>query len=148
VERPAGVTIIAILGFIVGGLAAIWGLWTLVGGALMSAMAHRHAGMMMGMTGTFAGVVLLGLAALVIVTSIGLLKLQEWARILTIVLNAVHLVVAALGLLDAFRNIHIPFFVGVMLRHIVMLAIGIWIIVYLIQPKVKQAFAAKPSAAA
>jgi hypothetical protein len=100
------------------------------------------------MTGTFAGVVLLGLAALVIVTSIGLLKLQEWARILTIVLNAVHLVVAALGLLDAFRNIHIPFFVGVMLRHIVMLAIGIWIIVYLIQPKVKQAFAAKPSAAA
>jgi hypothetical protein len=148
VERPAGVTIIAILGFIVGGLAAILGLWMLVGGALMSTMAHRHAGMMLGMTGTFAGVVLLGIAALVIVTSIGLLKLQEWARILTVVLNAVHLMIAALGLLDAFRNIHIPFFVGVMLRHIVMLAIGVWIIVYLIQPKVKHAFAAKPSPAA
>jgi hypothetical protein len=146
-QRPAGVTIIAILGFIVAGLAAIWGLGLLVGGTLMSSIAHRPAGMMLGMSGVFAGVVLLGVAALLIVTCIGLLKLQEWARILTIVLNAVHLVIAALGLLDAFRNIHIPFFVGVMLRHIVMLAVGVWIIVYLMQPKARQAFGAKASTA-
>ena len=137
-KRPAGVTIIAILGFIVGGLAVMEGLlvW-LRGTAFFAPGVSLHTG------GASAGVVLLGLAALVIVTCIGLLKLQEWARILTIVLNAVHLVVAALGLLDAFRNIHITFFVGVMLRHIVMLAIGVWIIVYLIQPKVKQAFVTK-----
>lgn len=139
-QRPTGVTIIAVLGIIFGALVALAGLWTLVGGALVSSMAHRPIGMMMGMGGALAGVVLLGLAALVIVTSVGLLKLQEWARVLAIVLNAVHLLVAALGLMDAFRNIHMLFFFGVMLRHIVMIVIGVWIIVYLIQPKVKQAF--------
>ena len=139
-QRPAGVTIIAILGIIVGALAAFEGFWFWIGSAMFSAMAHQPLGMMMGMGGAFAGVVLIGIAAVVIVTSIGLLKLREWARVLAIVLNAIHLVVAGLGLLDAFRNIHMLFFVGMMLRHIVMLAIGIWIIVYLIQPKVKQAF--------
>ncbi len=142
-QRPAGVTVIAVLGLIVGALAALMGLWMMVGGALVSTVAHRSAGMMLGMSGAFAGLVWLGIAALLIATSIGLLKLWEWARILAIVLNAVHLVIAALGLLDAFRYIHVPFFVGVMLRHIVMLAIGIWIIVYLLQPKVKKAFSAR-----
>ncbi len=139
-QRPTGVTIIAVLGIIFGALVALAGLWAWVGAALFSAVAERRFGMMIGMGGAFAGIVLLGLAALVIVTSVGLLNLQEWARVLAIVLNAVHLVVAALGLMEAFRHIHMLFFFGMMLRHIVMIAIGVWIIVYLIQPKVKQAF--------
>jgi hypothetical protein len=142
VQRPAGVTIIAILGIIFGALAALVGLWTWFGAAMFTAMAHRPMGMMIGMNGAFAGIVLVAIAALVIVTSVGLLRLQEWARVLMIVLNAVHLVVAALGLLEAFRHIHTLFFFGMMLRHIVMIAIGVWIIVYLIQPHVKQAFRA------
>jgi hypothetical protein len=140
VQRPVGVTIIAVLGIIFGGLVALAAFWTWVGAALFSSMARRPLGMMIGMGGGFAGVVLLGIAAMLIVTSIGLLNLQEWARVLMIVLNAVHLVVAGLGLMEAFRHIHIPFFFGMMLQHIVMIAIGVWIIVYLIQPKVKQAF--------
>jgi hypothetical protein len=141
-QRPAGVTIIAILGFVVGAVAAIEGLLIWVNrGSFFGAGTSFYFG------GGFAGLVLLGGAALVIVTCIGLLKLQEWARILAIVLNAAHLVMAALGLMDAFRHLHTPFFVGVMLRHIVMLAIGIWIIVYLIQPRVRKAFRASASAA-
>jgi hypothetical protein len=138
-QRPTGVTIIAILGFVLSVVAGVEGLLILVqGGELFGPGMSFYYG------GAFAGLVLLAGAALVIITCIGLLKLWEWARILAIVLNAAHLVVAALGLMDAFRHLHTPFFVGVMLRHIVMLAIGIWIIVYLIQPKVKQAF--RPSA--
>lgn len=146
-ERPAGVTIIAILGFIVGVLAALAGLSTLVGGALFSTMARRPAGMMLGMGGAFAGIVWLGIAALVIVTSIGLLKLQEWARIVAIVLNVVHAVIAALGLLEAFRHIRMVFFAGMAAWHAVLLAVGVWIIVYLVQPRVKKAFRSSPSAA-
>jgi hypothetical protein len=140
VQRPAGVTIIAVLGIIFGAVVALAALWTWVGAAMFSSVARRPLGMMIGMGGAFAGVVLLGIAALVIVTSVGLLNLQEWARVLMIVLNAVHVAVSALGLMEAFRHIHMLFFFGMALRHIVMLAIGVWIIVYLIQPKVKQAF--------
>jgi hypothetical protein len=134
--RPAGVTIIAVLGIIFGALVALVGLLLLVRGsvAFVGDMSFY------GGRSVFGGVVLLGIAALVIVTSVGLLNLQEWARVLMIILNAVHLVVAGLGLMEAFRNIHIPFFFGMMLRHVVMIAIGVWIIVYLIQPHVKQAF--------
>ncbi|MGH9737585.1 MAG: hypothetical protein ACRD4X_03250 [Candidatus Acidiferrales bacterium] len=137
-QRPMGVTIIAILGVAFGALAILEGLWI--------AMAHRPLGMMTGMGGAFAGIVLLGIAALVIVTSVGLLKLQEWSRVLAILLNAVHLVIAALGLLEAFRHVHALFFFGMMLRHIIMIIVGVWIIVYLIQPHVRQAFLA-PTAA-
>lgn len=139
-QRPAGVTIIAILGIIFGAVVALVGLWTWFGSAMFTAMAHRPMGMMIGMNGAFAGIVLVAIAALVIVTSVGLLRLQEWSRVLMIVLNAIHVVVAALGLLEAFRHIHTLFFFGMMLRHIVMIAIGVWIIVYLIQPHVKQVF--------
>lgn len=135
-QRPAGVTIIAVLGIFFGALVALVGLLLVVRGsvAFVGDMSFY------GRTRVLAAVVLLGIAALVIVTSVGLLNLQEWARVLAIVLNAVHLVVAALGLTESFRHIHMPFFFSMMLRHIVMIAIGVWIIVYLIQPHVKQAF--------
>jgi hypothetical protein len=133
VQRPAGVTIIAVLGLILGALVLMAGLWVVFSGRWL-VVSEMSFGTALG------GVVLLGLAALVIITSVGLLNLQEWARVLAIVLNAVHLVVAALGLMESFRHIRIPFFFGMMLRHILMIAIGVWIIVYLIQPHVKQAF--------
>lgn len=142
-QRPAGVTIVAILGFIVGALAALIGLVLLVRGSVdfVADMTSYHS------AGALAAAVLLGIAALVIVISVGLLKLQEWARVLAIILDAVHLLVAALGLMEGFRNIHTPFFFGMVLRHVVMIVIGVWIIVYLIQPRVKQAFRAPSQAA-
>ncbi|MGA9885527.1 MAG: hypothetical protein WBQ34_17555 [Candidatus Acidiferrales bacterium] len=133
-RRPAGVTVIAVLG-VLALLTVGEGLLLLIrGGAVFAPGMSFYSG------GAWAGIVLLGGAVLVIVTCVGLLKLQQWARVLAIVLNAVHLILAASGLLDALRNIHMAFFVGVLFRHVVMLAIGIWIIVYLIQAKVKQAF--------
>lgn len=139
-ERPAGVTIIAILGLVLAALAVLEAAVILVRRGTFAVPAS-FAG------GGIAGWGLLAGAALVIVTCVGLLKLREWARLLAIGLNAAHLLVAALGLMDALRHLHRPFFVGVMLRHVVMLAIGVWIIAYLLKPKVKRAFAAKASTA-
>jgi hypothetical protein len=132
-RRPAGITIIAIVGLLLGALLALAELLIVFRGRwlVIFEFSFGHA---------LGGAVLAVIAALLIGTSIGLLLLEEWARILAIVLNAVHLVIAALGLFDALRNIHMPFFVGMMFRHIVMLVIGIWIIVYLISPRVKRAF--------
>jgi len=141
-QRPVGVTIIAVLGIIGGAVLAVIGLLLCAGGALLSGMAQRPAGMMMGAGGAVAGVILLGVAALYIVAAIGLLKLQEWARILATVLTAAGLLVSVLGLFDVFRHPHVLFFFGVFVRHIVVVGIDVWILVYLFQPGVKQAFVA------
>ena len=141
-QRPVGVTIISVLGIIGGAALAVIGLLLCVGGALLSGMAHRPAGIVMGAGGAVAGVILLGVAALYIVAAIGLLKLQEWARVLAIVLTAAGLLVSGLGLFDVFRHPHVLFFFGVFIRHVVVVAIDVWILVYLFQPNVKRAFGA------
>jgi len=144
-ERPAGVTIIAVLGIIGGAVLAVIGLILCTGGALFSGMAQRPLGIMIGAGSAVVGVILLGIAALYIVTAVGLLKLQDWARILAIVLTAAGLLLSGLGMFDVFRHQHVLFFFGVFVRHVVVIAIDVWILVYLFQPKVKQAFGASSS---
>jgi len=141
-QRPVGVTIIAVLGIIGGAVLAVLGILLCAGGAMLSGIAQRPAGMMMGMGGAVVGVIFLGIAVLYIVTAIGLLKLAEWARVLAIVLTAVGLLVSVLGLFDVFRHPHVLFFFGVFVRHVVVVGIDVWILVYLFQPGVKQAFVA------
>jgi hypothetical protein len=141
-KRPAGVTIIAILGFFGAALLLVVELSICMGGAMVSRMAHTPMGLVAGMGGTLAGVTLLGFAALGIVTGIGLLKLQNWARILTIADAGVGLLVAGLGLLDAVAHLHMIFFFGALVRRAIMVAIDVWILIYLFQPDVKQAFGA------
>lgn len=141
-QRPIGVTIIAVLGIIGGAVLAVLGILLCAGGAMLSGMAQRPAGMMMGVGGAVVGVIFLGIAALYIVTAIGLLKLAEWARVLAIVLTAAGLLFSVLGLFDVFRHPHVLFFFGVFIRHIVVIGIDVWILVYLFQPRVTQAFGA------
>jgi len=144
-ERPAGVTIIAVLGIIGGAVLALIGLALCAGGALFSGMAQRPMGMMIGAGSAVVGVILLGVAALYIVTAIGLLKLQAWARILAVVLTVAGLFLSVLGLFDAFRFPHVLFFFGVLVRHLVVIAIDVWILIYLFQPNVKRVFGAAQS---
>jgi len=98
--------------------------------------------MMTGMGGAIVGLILLCIAAAYVVAAIGLLKLQEWARILAIVLTAATLLILGLGLFDVFRHPRMLFFFGVFVRHVVAVAIDVWILVYLFQPNVKRAFGA------
>jgi hypothetical protein len=94
--------------------------------------------MMAGMGSAILGVMCLGLAALYLVVGLGLWKLQEWARILTIVLAGLGLLVNGFGILGPLMSFHLIF----LLWRAVVLGLDVWVLVYLFQPHVKKAFGA------
>ena len=139
-DRPTGVTVIAILGLIGAALLALWGVLICLGGTMLSGMMYSRWGMVAGIGAVTVGLVFLGLAALYAVTSIGLLKMQNRARIVAIVLTCITLMLALLGLGDAARHMGMMFFFGMFVRRLVVIAIDVWILAYLFQPNVKKAF--------
>ncbi len=139
-ERPTGVTVIAILGLLLAGVLALWGVLICLGATMLSNMAYTHWGMVAGMGAMTVGVVVFGLAAAYAVTSIGLLKLRNWARVLAILLTCVPLLFALLGLGDAAMHLRVMFFFGMFVRRLVVIASDVWILFYLFQPRVRKAF--------
>ena len=139
-ERPTGVTILAILILIGTAFLAIASVIFIAGGAMLSHMLATGPGasFLLGLGGAVVGGVLLVLMVIQLVMAVGLLKLQNWARILTIVFVGLSLLSAAGGLTMSFGHI----FPILMFRHFVTAAIDVWILVYLFKPHVKQAFGA------
>lgn len=86
--------------------------------------------------GAFAGVALLLFGVLYIVNGIGLLKLRPWGRLLTIILVAISLLLGLRGLLTSAMHVQ----VGLIVWQLIILAIDVWILVYMSKPHVKQAF--------
>jgi hypothetical protein len=142
-QRPTGVTIIAVLDFIGAAGLLILGLLAFAGGSLLAGFfnaaatangttgAAPAAGWMAGL-GIFLGAIFLAVAIFVIFVAIGLLKLKNWARITTIVFSALGL----LSNLNGFRG----GMAGGIVGPIIGLAINILIIWYMLQPNVKAAF--------
>ena len=139
-QRPTGVTVIAVLDFIGAAFCVIGGLVVLFGGAMLASFfgaaaangtAAPGAGFIAGL-GAVLGVIILAFAILFILVAIGLLKLKNWARITSIVLSALSL----LNSLNGFRG----GMAGGIAGPVIGLAINIWIIWYLLQPNVKAAF--------
>ncbi len=138
-ERPAGVTILAVVAFILGGFSALGGLGMALGGAVLSRMASGSGlGMLASLGGAVLGAIFFGFAVIYIVDAVGLLKVANWARILTVVLVALHLLRSAFGLLRAAAHVH-P--IGLFFS-LIFVAVDVWILVYLFKPEVKQAFGA------
>lgn len=140
-ERPVGVTILAVLYFIGAAFTAICGLLFIVGGSLLSSMARSGgagAGALLAMGGAVVGVIFLVIAVLDFVLGIGFIKLQNWARILSIIFTGISVLFGLFGLVSVFAH---PMMVQVVFQ-VVVLAIEIWILVYLFKPHVKQAFGA------
>jgi hypothetical protein len=141
-QRPTGVTIIAVLDFIGAGFCVIGGLLMFMGGSIVAsifsaAAANGAAGAapaagIMGSIGVIAGVIALLLAAFAVAVALGLLKLKNWARVTTIVFS----VLGLLGNLNGFRAGMSSALVG----PVIGLALNIWIIWYMLQPHVKAAF--------
>jgi hypothetical protein len=130
-NRPTGVTVIAVLCFIGACFLTLLACLFLVGGGLaarfMPPDAHIPAGIAAAV-GVFGAVIFLLLAALYVTVGMGLLKLKEWARIIALVLAGLSLLFGLFGLL----HFH-PF-------ALVRLAIAGSILWYLLQPHVVAAF--------
>jgi hypothetical protein len=91
--RPTGVTLSALFQFFRGALVALFAVGIFLVGGLASRVAALAAEgntiqRVLGGLGHFVGVALLIYAAAQIICGIGLLLLQNWARILTIVFSA------------------------------------------------------------
>jgi len=138
-ERPTGVTILSVLAFIGAGFCVLGALGLLLlGGVMASRMTSMPIGMIGGIGAAVASVFFLVLAVVYVVLGVGMWKLQNWARVITIVLIGIGLLFQALGLLGALFHFHpILFF-----WRAIFAAIDVWIIVYLLKPHVKQAFGA------
>ena len=142
-ERPVGVTILAVLYFIFAALTAIASILSFVGGSMLSGLAGSSspaagAGVLLAMGGAVIGVICLVVAAIDFALGYGFIKLQNWARILAIVFLGISVIFGLLGLVGILTHMAVfqLVFQGVIL------AIEIWILVYLFKPHVKQAFGA------
>jgi hypothetical protein len=139
--RPVGVTIIAVLCFLGAAFCVIAGIGMIAGGGFMATFLSQRsqdagaAGILAGL-GAVAGVFCLIFAALYILVGMGLIKLKEWARIVTIVLLAIGACFQAFGLLASLAHFNILTFVWTGFW----LAVDAFLIWYLIKPDVKAAF--------
>jgi hypothetical protein len=138
-ERPTGVTVIAVLGFIGAFFLFFAAFGMFLGGAILSSLANRPGlGMMAGMGGAIVGVVFLVIGAAYLVLGIGLWKLQNWARIVTLILVGLGVIFNVMALLSTILHLHVfLFFIQALF-----IAVDVWIVVYLLRPQVKQAFRA------
>jgi hypothetical protein len=140
--RPTGVTILAVLSFLVAALCllAAAGMFIIGSSAGMAAMAGRGGNMggPLAAMGAFAGIACLILAALYLVNGIGLLKLRGWARLLTILLVLLGIIFGVLGIVRAMA----PMMIGLIVWDLILIAIDVWILMYMFKPHVKAAFGA------
>jgi hypothetical protein len=144
--RPVGVTIIAVLWFVGAVLCVVGGIGMMVGGGFMATLINQQGGQGAGAgAGVFAGlgaavgVIFLVFAAIGFLLGWGLLKLKNWARLVTIILMAISIAFGLLGLVGTLTHFNLFAFVW----SVCWLAIYALIIWYLLKPEVKAAFQAQ-----
>lgn len=150
-QRPGGVTVLAVLDFIA---AAFWLLLavggfvgaTFLGAIISEAMARSGSGGAFGTgigaaIGVVIGIVGLIFAGIAMLMGWGMWSLKEWARILQIVFAGIGACFQALLTLVAL--IHVRVF-G-LVWHLIFFAVNALIIWYLIQPQVRAAFGMRPA---
>ena len=138
--RPVGVTILAVLNFIGAFCCVAVAIVMIVGLSILGASASgAHTAGMMALAGggVIAGVLLIVFALIPILIGYGLMKLKNWARIVSIILAALGILMALPGLFMALG--HIVIFALVI--NLIGIGIDALIVWYLLQPDVKKAFA-------
>ena len=142
-QRPVGVTILALFEFFIATLLTFLAIASALGlGVLGTILARTSrlgdpaAGFVIG-TGMMVGVIILVFAFLFAVLGFGLWNLRNWGRVATIVLCILGAVGASMGLTLALLHFRI---FGVMVSS-VRLSIDLLVVWYLSQPHVRRAFA-------
>jgi len=137
-SRPTGVTVIAVLSFLGACMSVVLAFGFLFGGALVATLGMSVPASIVGVAAIIGAGVCFVTTSLAVCNGIGLLKLRNWARILTIVLAGLGLCSAVFGILMALLH----FRIFVTLREAIVAALYFWILTYLLKPHVKQAFGA------
>jgi hypothetical protein len=142
-KRPAGVTIIAILAFLSAAILAVGSLAFFfvavlgaTGGDAGDPASVAIAGM--GVAGGFSLLVLAGVAACL---AIGVLRLREWARIISVASIGVGIICTILSLF-AFLGYPVIPVVPMIVVLAIVIATGTWMLAYLVRPRVRLAFRA------
>jgi hypothetical protein len=142
-RRPTGVTIIAVLAFLAAAILAFGAcIFLFVGVAGMTgADAGEPLSVAIAGMGAAGGYSLMVLAGVAVSVAIGVLKLREWARVVSIAAFGVGIVSTIFSLFTVMAYLVIPA-VPMILCHLAAMAIAVWLLSYLLRPTVKQAFTA------
>ena len=142
-ERPVGVTILALFEFFIATLLTFLAIASALGlGVLGTILARTSrlgdpaAGIVIG-TGMMVGIIVLVFAGLFAVLGFGLWNLRNWGRVATMVLCVLGAVGASIGIMLALLHFRI---FGVMVSS-VRLSIDLLVLWYLSQAHVRKAFA-------
>ncbi len=142
-KRPSGVTIIAVLTFLGAAILAVGsfafffvGVMGMTGGDAGEPSSAALAGM--GIAGGFSLLILAGVA---VCLAIGVLQLREWAWVASIASMAVGIVCTILSLFAIKGYRVLPPFPSVIF-HLLVVSTAIWMLSYLLLPRVKHAFSA------
>ena len=148
--RPTGITVLAVLYFVGAAFCVLGGIGMLAGGGMMAGILKQNpgsdagvAGILMGLGAVF-GVIILTFGALYVLLGWGLLKLKDWARIITIVLLALGIASSLFGLVTTLAH----FSIFSLVWTVFWIAVYGLIIWYLVKPEVKAAFQGRAGAAA
>jgi hypothetical protein len=141
VKRPAGVTIIAVLTFFAAAILALGSVafffvavMGITGGDAGEPVSVAIVGM--GVAGGFS---LLVLASVTTRLAIGVLELQEWARIVSIASTAAGIGCTILSLF-AFRGYVMLPVVPSVVCHLLVVATAVWMVAYLLRTRVREVF--------
>ena len=134
-ERPAGITLLVILYFVLGGLSLLWSFLIFGFGGLNSLFGSLFGAEAMAVFGNqtaWSGFLGLITAAVQIVVAFGLLGMYRWAYVLAMI----GVVISVLqGLVGMFSGGIFGFMCGSL-----GLILPVIILIYLLRPKIRQAF--------
>ena len=134
-QRPTGVTILAILAAI-GGILGLCGSLAVIGlggvlGGILGRRVGAGAGLLAGAIGVIVGLIALAIAALELAFAYGAWNLRPWAWLLGIGTEIVAGVLAFIRLLDGRGSVG---------GEVISIVIAAVIVYYLMTPEVKKAF--------
>jgi hypothetical protein len=143
VKRPIGVTVIAVVTFLAAAILALGAVGFffvaflgMTGGDSGDPASVAIAGM--GVAGGFSLLVLAGVAGCL---AIGVLELREWARIVSVASIAASIGITILSLFAVRRYVVLPA-VPSIYCHLLVVTTAVWMLAYLLLPRVKQVFGA------
>ena len=140
--RPTGLTLIAVYHYLAAAFLGLQACGLFVGGKVISMLGGADAvllprtGFLIGVVG---GTIFLVLALLHVLAGYGVWSMQNWGRILAIILAVISLLFAVPGLVLTAMTMHV--FIGS--YRILRIGISLVIIWYLLKPEVKALFGAR-----